>query len=86
MAPLIIDTGATVSISPYKTDFLSPILPVQPIQIKGIASGLLVKGIGDISFSLHNDQGEQHTMIQIFCFPLQTHNSNHQWETYNYYI
>lgn len=45
MVPLIIDMGATVSISLYKTDFLSPILPVQQIQIKGIASGLLVKGM-----------------------------------------
>lgn len=39
MVPLIIDTGASITVSPYKTDFVSPIKPVQAIEIKGIASG-----------------------------------------------
>jgi hypothetical protein len=63
MVPLIIDTGASVSISPYKTDFTTPIRPVQQIQIKGIASGLSVAGIGDMSFTFTNDHGEHQTVL-----------------------
>jgi hypothetical protein len=50
MVPLIIDTGASISISPYRSDFISPIRPVQKVQIKGIASGLTVQGIGDLQY------------------------------------
>jgi hypothetical protein len=57
MVPLIIDTGASISISPYRTDFISPIRPVQQVQIKGIASGLDVAGIGDLQYTIYNDQG-----------------------------
>jgi hypothetical protein len=57
MVPLIIDTGARISLSPHKMDFISPIQPVQRISIKGIASGLAVEGIGDLCYSFHNDSG-----------------------------
>jgi hypothetical protein len=51
MVPLIIDTGASISLSPHKSDFISPIRPVQNVTIKGIASGLTVKGVGDLSYT-----------------------------------
>jgi hypothetical protein len=44
MVPLILDTGASVSISPCRTDFISPIRPAQHITIKGTVSGLNVAG------------------------------------------
>jgi hypothetical protein len=34
MVPLIIDTGASVSLSPYWSDFKSPIKPVQNVPTK----------------------------------------------------
>ncbi len=46
MFPLVLDTGARITVTPYRTDFTSPILPVQRTEIKGIASGLQVAGIG----------------------------------------
>jgi hypothetical protein len=46
MHPLVIDTGASITVTPYLTDFISPLKPVQSIEIKGIASGLMVKGYG----------------------------------------
>jgi hypothetical protein len=50
MVPLIIDTGASISISPYRSDFTTPIQPVQKVTIQGIASGLTVEGIGDLQY------------------------------------
>jgi hypothetical protein len=67
MVPLIIDTGASISLTPHATDFITPIRPVQNIQIKGIASGLSVKGVGDISYQFRNDMGELQTMILRDC-------------------
>ena len=61
MAPLIIDTGASITVTPYKTDFISDIKPVQSVEIKGIASGLQVRGFGDVSYSFQNDNMETQT-------------------------
>jgi hypothetical protein len=44
--PLIIDTGASIMISPDKRDFIGPIQPVQPTMLKGIGAGLQVHGLG----------------------------------------
>lgn len=67
MVPLILDTGASISISPYKTDFITPIKPVQQVKIKGIASGLNVEGIGDISYTFFNDNGEKQKLLLQGC-------------------
>jgi hypothetical protein len=67
MVPLIMDTGASVTVTPYKTDFISAVKPVQAVEIKGIATGLQVKGIGDVSYSYHNDKNELQTMILRDC-------------------
>ncbi len=63
MVPLILDTGVSIFLSPYKTDFISPIHPVQNIQIKGITSGLTVEGMGDLSYTFCNDNGDLQTMV-----------------------
>jgi hypothetical protein len=67
MVPLIIDTGASISVSPYETDFVSKIKPVQAIDIKGIAAGLTVRGFGDVSYTFRNDEQELQTMILKDC-------------------
>jgi hypothetical protein len=67
MVPLIINTGASISLNPHKSDFTTLIRPVQHITIKGIALGLTVKGVGDLSYTYHNDNGEEQTMILRNC-------------------
>jgi len=47
---LIVDTGASISITYDLKDFTTPIHPVQPTTLKGIASGLAVKGIGSVHY------------------------------------
>jgi hypothetical protein len=56
MVPVIIDTGASISISPFNTDFIGQIHPVKNVTLKGIASGLQVAGIGTIQYRFLNDK------------------------------
>jgi transposase InsO family protein len=67
MIPLILDTGASISITPFKSDFITPIWPVQHVNIKGIASGLIATGIGDVSDSFVNDAGETQELLLRNC-------------------
>ena len=62
MVPLIFDTGASISLSPVRSDFIGPIRPVQHVHIKGIASGLQAEGVGDISYNFTNDAGQSQTI------------------------
>ncbi len=74
MHPLIIDTGTSSTVTPYSTDFTSPIRPVQQVEIKGIASGLKVLGIGSTTYQLYNDAGELQVLKPI-C-PTMYHSSS----------
>ena len=67
MVLLVIDTGASNTISPYATDFVGEIRAVQDVEIKGIASGLKVAGVGDVAYSLTNDDGETQTIRISGC-------------------
>lgn len=42
MVLLILDTGTSISLTPYKADFITPIRPVQRVTIKGTVAGLEV--------------------------------------------
>lgn len=61
--PIIIDSGASVLITPHLCDSISPPTPVQPAVIKDIASGLQINGIGSISFTFTNDNGQIQTLL-----------------------
>jgi hypothetical protein len=59
---LVIDTGASISISPDRQDFVGNIQSVQPTVLKGIASGLQVQGIGTASYTVIADNGSSVTI------------------------
>jgi len=67
MVTLVIDTGANVTVTPYTTDFITPIHPIQAVEIKGIAAGLEVKGYSDVSYSFYNDVHEKQTLLLRGC-------------------
>jgi hypothetical protein len=67
MVPLVIDTGASISVTPYKTDFIGKIKPTQQVQIQGIASGLNVMGYGSVQYSFYNDAGVLQTLSLDQC-------------------
>jgi hypothetical protein len=58
----VIDTGASITITNCKEDFTSAIQQVQPTKLKGIASGLDVKSIGEAEYVFKTDTGEMITV------------------------
>jgi hypothetical protein len=54
----VIDTGASITITNSKDDFVSTIHPIQPTKLQGIASGLEVKGIGDAEYTFRAVDGK----------------------------
>jgi hypothetical protein len=62
-AILVVDTGASVTITPDKADFIQAPRPVQPTTLQGIASGLSVQGIGTVSYTFHTDKGTPVTVL-----------------------
>jgi hypothetical protein len=61
--PVIWDSGASISISPHRSDFVGP-LEVPPIGIKlqGIAKGLTIQGIGHVAWSFVDNSGMLRTL------------------------
>ena len=60
--PIIWDSGASVSISPNKADFISIAKPAQPIQLRGIARGLNIQGQGTVAWCLYDANGTLRTL------------------------
>ena len=65
--PIIFDSGASVAISGYKDDFISELKePSSEIRLGGMANGMLVKGIGNVKWSLQS--GLDSIVIHTQCY------------------
>jgi hypothetical protein len=64
---LIVDSGASISITNDVMDFVTPPRPIQPTMLQGIASGLAVRGIGTVQYNFVTETG---TTLQV-----QLHNT-----------
>jgi hypothetical protein len=60
---LILDTGATISVTNCTADFVTPIRPVQHTTLQGIAAGLSIKGLGTAKYSIRDDSGAQQDLV-----------------------
>lgn len=60
--PFIIDTGASITIKNDAQDFTHPLRPVYSAMLKGIASGLEVKGIGTAVDKFNSSGGSSVTI------------------------
>ncbi|CAJ1937225.1 unnamed protein product [Cylindrotheca closterium] len=61
--PIIWDSGATTSISPYKDDFVGKLEPAPlGLKLRGIASGLKIEGIGHVARSVVDTTGMLRTI------------------------
>jgi hypothetical protein len=67
MVPIIIDTGASIIITPYMTDFIGPLQSIQELEVKGIALGLQVCGMGTVKYSFLSDDGTEVTLQLKNC-------------------
>jgi hypothetical protein len=54
---IVFDTGTTVPVSFDKNDFTELRKPKTPMQMKGIAKGLQVEGVGMINWHVSSDDG-----------------------------
>ena len=61
---VVLNSGCTCTISFNKNDFVGPICPIQYVELKGIASGLLVQGIGRVYWTFLDNNSEW------ICIPL----------------
>jgi hypothetical protein len=59
---LILDTGASVSVTNCSADFITAIRPIQHTTLKGIAAGLTIKGLGTVRYTVRDDSGREHTI------------------------
>ncbi len=55
---VVVDMGASISITNEKDDFISEISPVQSTELQGIASGLQIEGNGTVCYSFQTDDGD----------------------------
>ena len=57
-SPIILDSGASISITPDFLDLVGPVTsPGTITQLKGIAKGLPIKGQGEVTWAVHNQLG-----------------------------
>jgi hypothetical protein len=69
---LIVDTGASITITNAVTDFDHSPQPVKPTQSKGIASGLQVLGLGQATYCFIADSSKvvSITLQNVLMFPI----------------
>ena len=64
--PIIWDSGASISISPDKKDFVGPFKDLSIVtRLQGLAKGLAIKGEGHVMWAITNTTG----MLQILKIP-----------------
>lgn len=91
----VVDTGASITITHEKSDFISPIRSVQPTTLQGIASGLSVDGIGDAEYTFCTDKNTfvstllrkvlyvPSCAIRLLCPRHLTENTSHHNDGFN---
>ena len=57
--PVILDTGATITITPDHTDFGPEFTPSEGDVLQGLATGLRIEGTGTIQWAFHLDDGSE---------------------------
>ena len=61
--PVIWDSGASISISSFRSDFVGPInKPPFHIRLQGIAKGLTIQGVGHVAWSFMDNHGMLRTL------------------------
>ena len=72
--PVIWDSGASLSITPHKNDFVGPIEPTSiGVKIQGIAKGLVIQGVGQVAWSFSDPDGLTRTLtVPAYYVPKAT--------------
>ena len=68
--PIVLDSGASFSITPFKQDFVTPIQSTSSKKMRGIADSLRIEGVGTVSWPIRDVFGRTRTVsTQAFCVP-----------------
>ena len=63
---IIVDSGASLSISPHKSDFVGTIQNVD-LRLGGMANGMIIEGKGKVEWSFVTENGKTLT-IKTLCY------------------
>jgi len=55
--PIVLDSGASVSITPLASDFVTPIQPMPNSSVRGLSSSTRIAGIGYVEWTLRDVNG-----------------------------
>jgi hypothetical protein len=66
--PVVIDTGASFSITPFEEDFVSPLKSADMDAMHGLADSVLVKGVGWVLEWTIRDAGNQIAIIRTKAY------------------
>ena len=62
---LIIDSGASVSLTPHESDFVGPIRPIHHTTLLGIAGGCDIEGAGTVQYRIPMSDNEDDFILTI---------------------
>ena len=67
--PIIWDSGASIAVSNTKSDFVGSIRKVRPdLQLKGVAQGVPINGLGTVHWSVMDTRGNLRTLKLLALF------------------
>lgn len=71
--PIVFDTGASFSVTPVRTDFVSELTQAEVESMTGLADSVMIEGVGQIEWPLRDVFGRIHMIrTQAFYVPQAT--------------
>jgi len=68
--PVVLDTGASFSLTPFIAKFVTPIVSTSSKEMKGIANSLRIQGVGTVFWPIRDVFGRTRTVTtQAFYVP-----------------
>lgn len=52
--PVVIDSGASLSVTPIESDFVGPIVPLKNSTVRGLTSTTVIRGIGTVRWTIRD--------------------------------
>jgi len=66
--PVVLDTGASFSLTPFEADFVTPIVSTSSEEMKGISDALRIQGVGTVSWPIRDVFVRTRTVTTQECY------------------
>ena len=60
--PIVLDSGCSTSVTPFKEDFVTPIEPLHDHEMHGLTDSVTIKGIGEVEWPIRDAFGRRATI------------------------